>query len=74
MSLDDQIADLWVAGATMTDIGLRMGVSRSVIAGRLARARAKRPSDPRFGASTSEAKSSVEGSQAQPGRRGDGRK
>lgn len=48
MSLDDQLAELWAAGATLTEIGLQMGVSRSVVAGRLARARARRTDDPRL--------------------------
>jgi excisionase family DNA binding protein len=45
MSLDDQLAEMWAAGATFTDMGLKLGESRNVIAGRIARARA---GDPRF--------------------------
>ena len=45
MSLDI-IAQLWATGASLTDIGVRLGESRSVIAGRIARARAR--GDARF--------------------------
>jgi hypothetical protein len=38
---DDQLAVLWAAGATLSDIGLKLGGSRSLIAGRIARARAR---------------------------------
>ena len=38
---DDQLAELWSSGASLTDIGVKLGKSRSVIAGRIARARAR---------------------------------
>jgi hypothetical protein len=47
MSLDDQLAELWPAGASFTDMGRRLGVSRSIVAGRIDRAR--KAGDPRFG-------------------------
>ena len=40
-------AELWAAGAPLSDMGLKLGESRSVIAGRIARARAR--GDGRFG-------------------------
>ena len=46
MNLDDQLAELWAAGASFTDMGLKLGESRNVIAGRIDRAR--RAGDPRF--------------------------
>ena len=46
MILDDRLADLWQSGATFTDMGLKLGESRNVIAGRIDRAR--RAGDPRF--------------------------
>jgi hypothetical protein len=46
LSLDDQLAEMWAAGATFTDIGLKLGESRGVIAGRIDRAR--RAGDVRF--------------------------
>jgi hypothetical protein len=46
MSLADQLAELWAAGATFTDMGLKLGESRNVIAGRIDRAR--KSGDPRF--------------------------
>jgi hypothetical protein len=45
---DDQVIDLWAAGTTLTDTGRQLGVSRSVVAGRIARARVKRADDPRL--------------------------
>jgi hypothetical protein len=39
MTLDDQLAQLWAAGASFTDMGLRLGESRNVIAGRIDRLR-----------------------------------
>jgi hypothetical protein len=33
LSLDDQLAELWAAGATFTDMALKLGVSRSIVAG-----------------------------------------
>ena len=42
----DAIAELWAAGATFTDVGLKLGKSRNVIAGRIDRAR--KSGDPRF--------------------------
>jgi hypothetical protein len=39
MSLDDQLAELWAAGASFTDMGLKLGESRNVIAGRIDRLR-----------------------------------
>ena len=47
MSLDDGLAQLWAAGATFTDMALKLGVSRSIVAGRIDRAR--KGGDPRFG-------------------------
>jgi hypothetical protein len=47
MSPDDQLAELWAAGATFTDMGLKLGESRNTIAGRIDRAR--KSGDPRFG-------------------------
>jgi hypothetical protein len=44
--IDDQLAELWAAGATFTDMGLKLGVSRSIVAGRIDRAR--KSGDPRF--------------------------
>ncbi len=41
VTFDDQLAELWAAGATMSDIGLKLGGSRSLVAGRIARARAR---------------------------------
>jgi hypothetical protein len=41
VTVDDQLAELWAAGATLSDIGLKLGGSRSFIAGRIARARAR---------------------------------
>jgi len=41
VTFDDQLAELWAAGATLSDIGLKLGGSRSVVAGRIARARAR---------------------------------
>ena len=41
VTFDDQLAELWAAGATLSDIGLKLGGSRSLIAGRIARARAR---------------------------------
>jgi hypothetical protein len=52
LSLDDQLAELWAAGASFTDMGLKLGETRSVIAGRIDRARKSA-----FSASTSGAKS-----------------
>jgi hypothetical protein len=46
MSLDDRLAQLWAAGATFTDMGRKLGVSRSIVAGRIDRAR--KSGDPRF--------------------------
>ena len=46
LSLDDQLAELWAAGASFTDMGRRLGVSRSIVAGRIDRAR--KSGDPRF--------------------------
>ena len=46
VNLDDQLAELWAAGASFTDMGLKLGESRNVIAGRIDRAR--RAGDPRF--------------------------
>ena len=46
MILDDQLAELWAAGASLTDIGVKLGEFRSGIAGRIARARAR--GDSRF--------------------------
>ena len=46
MSLDDQLAELWAAGATFPDMGLKLGESRNVIAGRIDRLR--KAGDPRF--------------------------
>ena len=40
-TFDDQLAELWAAGATLSDIGLKLGGSRSLVAGRIARARAR---------------------------------
>jgi hypothetical protein len=45
MSLDE-LAQLWAAGTTLTDMGLTLGESRNVIAGRIDRAR--KSGDPRF--------------------------
>jgi len=42
----DLIAQLWAAGASFTDMGLKLGVSRSIVAGRIDRAR--KAGDPRF--------------------------
>jgi hypothetical protein len=47
LSLDDQLAELWAAGASFTDMALKLGESRNVIAGRIDRARAA--GDSRFG-------------------------
>jgi hypothetical protein len=47
MTIDDQLAELWAAGATFTDMGLKLGESRNAIAGRIDRAR--KSGDPRFG-------------------------
>ena len=41
VTFDDQLAELWAAGATLSDIGLKLGGSRSLVAGRIARARAR---------------------------------
>jgi hypothetical protein len=41
VTFDDQLAELWAAGATLSDIGLKLGGSRSVVAGKIARARAR---------------------------------
>ena len=41
VTFDNQLAELWAAGATLSDIGLKLGGSRSVVAGRIARARAR---------------------------------
>jgi hypothetical protein len=46
LNLDDQLAELWAAGATFTDIGLKLGESSNAIAGRIDRAR--KSGDPRF--------------------------
>jgi hypothetical protein len=46
MSLDDQLAEMWAAGASFTDMGRKLGVSRSIVAGRIDRAR--KSGDPRF--------------------------
>jgi hypothetical protein len=46
MSLDDQLAELWAAGATFTDMGLKLGESSHAIAGRIDRAH--KSGDPRF--------------------------
>ena len=35
MSLDDHLAELWATGASLTDIGVKLGESRGVIAGRI---------------------------------------
>jgi hypothetical protein len=42
----DVIAELWAAGTTFTDMATRLGVSRSIVAGRIDRAR--KSGDPRF--------------------------
>jgi hypothetical protein len=42
VTFDDQLAELWAAGATLSEIGLKLGGSRSLVAGRIARARARR--------------------------------
>jgi hypothetical protein len=47
VTFDDQLAELWAAGATLSDIGRKLGGSRSLVAGRIARARAR--GDLRFG-------------------------
>jgi hypothetical protein len=41
VTVDDHLAELWAAGATLSDIGLKLGGSRSLVAGRIARARAR---------------------------------
>ena len=41
VTFDDQLAELWAAGATLSDIGFKLGGSRSLVAGRIARARAR---------------------------------
>ena len=41
VTIDDQLAELWAGGATLSDIGLKLGGSRSLVAGRIARARAR---------------------------------
>ncbi|HZZ25402.1 MAG TPA: hypothetical protein VFE60_23895 [Roseiarcus sp.] len=41
VTFDDQLAELWAAGATLSDIGRKLGGSRSLVAGRIARARAR---------------------------------
>ena len=46
MTIDDQFAELWAAGETMTDMGLKLGESRGVIAARISRAR--KDGDARF--------------------------
>ena len=48
MSLDDQLAELWAAGETLTQIGRQVGASRGAVAGRLSRAR--KAGDSRFSA------------------------
>ena len=40
-TFDDQLAELWASGATLSDIGLKLAGSRSLVAGRIARARAR---------------------------------
>ena len=35
LSSDDQLAQLWSSGASLTDIGVRLGESRGVVAGRI---------------------------------------
>ena len=40
-TFDDQLAELWAAGATLSDVGLKLGGSRSLVAGRIAKARAR---------------------------------
>jgi hypothetical protein len=47
VTLDDQLAELWGAGASFTHMGRKLGVSRSIVAGRIDRAR--KSGDPRFG-------------------------
>ena len=39
MTISDQLAELWAAGASFTDMGLKLGESRGVIAGRIDRLR-----------------------------------
>jgi hypothetical protein len=43
----DIIAQLWAAGASFADMGRKFGISRSIVAGRIDRAR--KSGDPRFG-------------------------
>jgi hypothetical protein len=33
LNLDNQLAEMWAAGASFTDMGLKLGESRSAIAG-----------------------------------------
>jgi hypothetical protein len=47
LNLDNQLAEMWGAGATFTDMARRLGESRSAIAGRIDSAR--KSGDPRFG-------------------------
>jgi hypothetical protein len=45
VTFDDQLAELWAAGAILSDIALKLGGSRSVVAGKIARARARELGD-----------------------------
>lgn len=46
MSLDDQLAQMWAAGATLSEIERSTGVTRGAAIGRICRAR--KAGDPRF--------------------------